>query len=320
MSTLALSLPLHGRVTIMVLVMALVLVATGTAMRLRRAAFVPSLQPAPHVRQLWLPRESRRAQPKPPSTRLADFMSEKDIMDCTDQDRLASEEDATEERRRTLKAELLQLDKTLALIQRRRAAVVAEEDARRRAEIRASTPGAEGEVPEDFAFNYLFAATEGNVAALEDYLERDVVDIDKTKDWWGATALICAVMGGNIDAVRLLLDRGASMDLVNDSGSTAAILAARRGYDETLQLLADRGASLNIKDKWGDTALHEAARNGELDCLKVLIDKGTDANLTNFQGETAMDVASAMGHVLCETFLEPHTKSAEKHEFEDLPL
>lgn len=59
-------------------------------------------------------------------------------------------------------------------------------------------------------------------------------------------------------AVRLLLDKGAAVNAVNSRNMTAAHYAARTGNDEALKLLVERGARLDVKDRIGRTPLDMA--------------------------------------------------------------
>jgi ankyrin repeat protein len=56
-----------------------------------------------------------------------------------------------------------------------------------------------------------------------------------------------------IEAVQLLIDRGADVNAVNSRGMTPMHYAARTGNDRAIQLLAEHGASLDAKDRLGRT-------------------------------------------------------------------
>lgn len=47
---------------------------------------------------------------------------------------------------------------------------------------------------------------------------------------------------------------------------------------EAVSLLVDRGANVNAKDKFGWTPLTLAAQEGHLDVVKLMIEKGADKN------------------------------------------
>jgi ankyrin repeat protein len=56
-----------------------------------------------------------------------------------------------------------------------------------------------------------------------------------------------------IEAVQLLIDRGADVNAVNSRGMTPMHYAARTGNDRAIQLLAEHGANLDAKDRLGRT-------------------------------------------------------------------
>jgi len=55
------------------------------------------------------------------------------------------------------------------------------------------------------------------------------------------TALHVASRVGDVDAVELLISRGASMNAVTSDGYTPLHIAAKEGHDDVAQLLLDRG-------------------------------------------------------------------------------
>jgi hypothetical protein len=57
--------------------------------------------------------------------------------------------------------------------------------------------------------------------------------------------------------MKLLIDRGADPNLVNDNGETALHIAVSRG-DALVRFLAGNGTRLDIKDKHGRTPLDVA--------------------------------------------------------------
>jgi len=83
-----------------------------------------------------------------------------------------------------------------------------------------------------------------------------------------------------LEAVRLLLDRGADIDAVNNDGDTAMHGAAFGNFPTIVQLLADRGASADIwkrPDRQGRTPLFiaEGYRGGPLRPSRPTIDAFT---------------------------------------------
>ena len=69
---------------------------------------------------------------------------------------------------------------------------------------------------------------------------------------------------------RLLLDRGAKVDPIDDRENTPLSLAARNGQIETARLLLARGADRNRKDILGKTPLDHARTQGHADIVTLL--------------------------------------------------
>lgn len=79
--------------------------------------------------------------------------------------------------------------------------------------------------------------------------------------------------------------------------------AAARGDIEMLKLLLDRGADIHSRncDEW--TALHNSARRGHVECLKYLVEHGAHAKAITINGSTAIHLASEIGHLNCIEYL-----------------
>jgi ankyrin len=127
----------------------------------------------------------------------------------------------------------------------------------------------------------------------------------------GATPLLRAAKGLDAPAIRVLLAKGARLDLANSRGMTPVMAAAglgsvdadTRGFYlsedverraiESLTLLLAAGADINAKDSRGLTPLHEAARWGWNDVVRFLVEHGADLNARDNRGNTPVD--SALG-------------------------
>lgn len=81
-----------------------------------------------------------------------------------------------------------------------------------------------------------------------------------------------------VDTVKLLLRRGASLDSLNTSGNyTPLIAAVNAGNMPVARLLVERGARVNIPgDIWTGGAFHLACHNGNLEMVKLLRQSKTD--------------------------------------------
>ena len=87
-------------------------------------------------------------------------------------------------------------------------------------------------------------------------------------------AFVYACMHGHIDAAKLLLDKGAEINVIPggfDYAGTGLHYAALNGHRAMVQFLLDHGADRNLKDtKVGSTAAGWAEYGGHKDLLDVL--------------------------------------------------
>lgn len=142
----------------------------------------------------------------------------------------------------------------------------------------------------------------------------------------GAHALMIAVFTHDHEAIEVLLDHGADVDLRNVFRITPLMYAAGMsgngrgpsgsvGDDiqeraiRTINLLLDAGADINAqvndshtltakldtyiawKDNEGRTALHSAAELGWDKVAEVLLERGADTSIPDAQGKTPLDLA-----------------------------
>jgi len=92
----------------------------------------------------------------------------------------------------------------------------------------------------------------------------------------GNTALMMAALQKNKPAVLALLEKGAQ---VNRPGWTALHYAAAAGDLDIMKLLLERHAYIDAASPTGTTPLMLAAREGQEDAVKLLLEKGADATL-----------------------------------------
>ncbi|KAF5841884.1 ankyrin repeat protein, partial [Dunaliella salina] len=76
-----------------------------------------------------------------------------------------------------------------------------------------------------------------------------------------------------------------------------------RGHLEVAKLLLDKGAGINSVDNDGEAPLWQACCNGHLDVVKLLLDKGADMDMADKGGCTPLDVAEVNGHMGIVHFL-----------------
>ncbi|HUQ93027.1 MAG TPA: ankyrin repeat domain-containing protein [Bryobacteraceae bacterium] len=93
--------------------------------------------------------------------------------------------------------------------------------------------------------------------------------------------LVAAGRPGSVDAVRLLLAKGADTKVADVRGNTPVLEAARVDDIEMLRLLLEHPAELNAGDFIGMTALGWAAGHSNLAAVKLLLAKGADVNASH---------------------------------------
>jgi uncharacterized protein len=134
---------------------------------------------------------------------------------------------------------------------------------------------------------------------------------------------------GVLDAVQLLLDRGAAVDGKDEAfQQTALMFAVRENHPDVAQLLLSKGAQVNAKTRVGPTPgwvlpnsvpgfghgigivrgglpargsrapipgglspLQYAARDGRMEVARILLERGADINLTEANGITPLITA-----------------------------
>lgn len=102
--------------------------------------------------------------------------------------------------------------------------------------------------------------------------------------------MILAVLGGNIEIVRHILNHGGAIDHKNWQGHSALQYACSKGKKEIVELLLERNADLNIVDNRGDTCLHRMASLGRDDILSLFLKRPElkVINAQNSEGNTAL--------------------------------
>jgi ankyrin repeat protein len=105
------------------------------------------------------------------------------------------------------------------------------------------------------------------------------------------TPLTTAVTFGKVWLVKLLLAKGANVNLSDRTGCAPLIYAG--GSPPIVTMLLEKGADVNAKGANGWTALMSAVEMGETDTVRVLLGRGADVNIKNKGGATALKLLGA---------------------------
>ena len=187
--------------------------------------------------------------------------------------------------------------------------------------------GANPDLPDSRGVTPLMAAAcGGHVEVLRQLIEHGatlnpllpVLSADGDEHNIQSTALIWAAEHGQLEAVTLLLDRGADPNLADVESLTPLMAAARSDELEVLQLLIESGASLDIEDcdiYW--TAFHYACIHENPGCVEALVQAGCDVTIQCDEGLTGKELAEEYGRtevVNCLTRMAKAAKNKKKRD------
>ena len=183
------------------------------------------------------------------------------------------------------------------------------------------------------------AATRGHVGMVKFLAQECHADLNELGSYFFAnqeyessqiTALSHAASSGDLEMVCLLINLGADINAVSNTGRTpvleacyanakvaeylvqngadvkkpdkngeTCLMTAARLNKELCQILIDNGAEVNAQNAKGNSALHSAITGWnsfeKADIVQILIDNGSDPYMTNEDGEDAFQIASLGG-------------------------
>ncbi len=131
------------------------------------------------------------------------------------------------------------------------------------------------------------------------------VDASSTGGTAGAAPLLIAASRGQHAIARRLLAAGAATDprYAAYYDATPLMLAVNNRDRDMVRLLLDAGAQVNLVDRNGDPALNWATFYGDLVLADLLLERGADPTLSGHGN--ALEVAMRRGHqVLVERYLD----------------
>jgi len=136
------------------------------------------------------------------------------------------------------------------------------------------------------------AACAGHINILSLLLEHGA-DVD-VRDKTGETPLLRASWAGKREAGWYLIDRGANIN-APDGRNFTPIFVAFKGHAEDARMLLERGAVIDIRNQFGETPLHQSIRWGQIELVRLFLDHGADPNLPNEYDATPSSMALLFG-------------------------
>jgi ankyrin repeat protein len=135
----------------------------------------------------------------------------------------------------------------------------------------------------------------GLEAAVRLLLEQgaDLAVVDSSK----FTPLHYTSRNGHLEVGRLPLDHGADVTATSEYGETPLHIASEKGHLEVVKLLLDHGANVTATTQHGETPLHEASYEGLLEVVRLLLGQGADITATNDLKQTPISIAIDKCHL-----------------------
>ena len=93
-----------------------------------------------------------------------------------------------------------------------------------------------------------------------------------------SSALTHNAVSGLVEVAGLLLDRGANIELKEQSGHTALFVATANNHTKMMSFLLDRGANIEFVDPAGTSCLLLASSSMLFDAVNILIKRGANVN------------------------------------------
>lgn len=156
----------------------------------------------------------------------------------------------------------------------------------------------------------LIAVGQGQTSRVEALLKSGA-NVNTLHPLWRLTPVQVAAEI-DYDMVKLLVARGAEVNVADVDGITPLIRAVVRRDPRMVKLLLDSGAQINVKDHRGHTALTHATLRSDADTLKLLIAQGAEVDVVTAMGTTPWSIAQRMREAALDMREQPDTHHAHK--------
>ncbi|RDL42485.1 uncharacterized protein BP5553_02464 [Venustampulla echinocandica] len=156
-------------------------------------------------------------------------------------------------------------------------------------------------VDDDMTTALDFACRNGNhpVVALLTAIDGWDFGSEKEGQW---TPLTVTADEGFLESAKLLLERGAGIEVQGVGNRSPLCYAARKGHVELCRLLLEHHADPNTSNS-SQPILHDCAEAGNLEVVKLLVDNGAIVDAVDWTNGTALLNASNKGHLAVASYL-----------------
>jgi ankyrin repeat protein len=96
---------------------------------------------------------------------------------------------------------------------------------------------------------------------------------------------------GNVATIEAMIEKGVDVDALDEDKLSGLIWAGRKGQIESARVLLERGAAIELGDNRGRTALFHAAAFCHCEFVEYLAGVGANVNPIDCHGCTPLDIA-----------------------------
>jgi hypothetical protein len=101
--------------------------------------------------------------------------------------------------------------------------------------------------------------------------------------------IVFAAYNGNLSIIKVLVEYGACIDLMDDNNSTVLHTAVLEKQLKAVELLIELGADINAQDDEEDTCMTLAVKSNQADIVNLLAIKGASIQCKWFKGTLRLD-------------------------------
>lgn len=121
------------------------------------------------------------------------------------------------------------------------------------------------------------------------------LDLDFNEKPYYRSALWEATWKNHETIVKLLVEKGASVDFKDFQERTPLHEAAYYGHVNLVEFYIEKGAGINAVDKFGQTPLFRAVDGGRHDCVELLVKRKAETNLLDAMEVSPQHIAAFQG-------------------------
>lgn len=105
-----------------------------------------------------------------------------------------------------------------------------------------------------------------------------------------------AVVNGDLDQIRSLIQAGVEVDATMSGGWTPLMVSAKYGKFNVMETLINADAKVDLTNLEGNTALMVAVTANQIQAVKILLASGANVSKKNRRGLAAEDIARILGY------------------------